>query len=112
MTFAGRESSFLPWWFSLRRLHAVFSLNKQSLGLRQPERHVHSLVQVGSSTQLGLRLCCLSHPAVQFAKAEMAMRLQRAHAELNSQRQGLLVLRFGLFEGLVTAMGVNLAEKP
>jgi hypothetical protein len=41
----------------------------------------------------------------------MAMRLQRVHAEFGGKHEGLLVVGFGLFEGLAIAMSVNVAEE-
>ena len=76
-------------WLSLRHLRQC------RLRLGQPEGHVHGAAQVNGARQFSTGLLRLVDLGVQHTKAEVAMGLERAHAELIGQGQGLAVVGFG-----------------
>jgi hypothetical protein len=71
-------------------------LRERRLRLGEPEGHVHGAVQRDGSGQLSLGLLPLASRGVQGAEAAVAVGLERAHAQLLGQGQGLLVVRFSL----------------
>jgi hypothetical protein len=64
----------------------------------QPERHLHSAIQLDSGGKLGARLLWTAYPIIQDAKAAVAVRLEGAHAQLVSQGECLEVEGFGWFD--------------
>ena len=61
----------------------------------QPERHVHGPVQLDGGGQLGAGLLPLAGRGIQRAEAAVAVGLERAHAQLLGQGEGLAVVGFG-----------------
>src|SRR5262245_59607262 len=57
--------------------------------LREPEMHLHGMVQRDGSGQRSARLLPLACPGVQRAEAEVTVRLKRPHAEFLGQGEGL-----------------------
>ena len=74
--------------------------------------HVHGTVQRNGSRQLSARLLPLACPGVQRAEAEVAVRLERTHAEFFGQGQGLTVVGFSGFDLWGIPARVDLAEEP
>ncbi len=89
--------------FTHRRQHCF--------GLGPPERHVHGAVEGNGGGQRRAGLLPLAGLGVQRAEAVLAVRLERAHAELVSQSAGLLVVGFGLYALRRLAPRRNVAEK-
>ena len=58
-----------------------------------------------------MRLLSLAGSGIKGAKTQVAMRLERAHAELFCQRQGLAVGGFGLVDVQGLAVPGNIAEE-
>ena len=56
--------------------------------------HLHGTVQRNGSGQRRVRLLPLACPGVQCTEAEVAVRLERMHAEFLGQGQGLTVVGF------------------
>ena len=56
-------------------------LGERSLRLGEPERHVHSMVQLHSSGQLGLRQLSLANPGIQRAETAVAVGQEGAHPQ-------------------------------
>src|SRR5207249_3010597 len=77
---------------SLARTH----LHQRCLCLREPERHVHGAVEGNGGRQRQAGLLCLAGPGVEGAEATVAMRLERTHAELFGEGEGLAVVGFSL----------------
>src|SRR5262245_42508334 len=71
------------------------NLRQHRLGLGQPERHVHGVVQGNGSCECGARWLWLSRLRIEATEAEVAVRQERAHAQLCGQRYGLLVGGYG-----------------
>src|SRR5262245_14887909 len=65
------------------------------LHLREPEGHVNGAVEVASSGESQASLLYTAHLVIQCPEPHVAMRLQRAHANLLSQGEGLAVVGFG-----------------
>src|SRR5262249_23047517 len=73
----------------------ILHLRQRCFGLWQPEGHLHRLVQREGSGERGtgqLPLTCLR---IQQPKAALAVRLERAHAQLLGQGEGLAVVADG-----------------
>jgi hypothetical protein len=64
---------------------APYHLYQYHLHLRQPEGHVHLLVQGAGGDQGSAGLFPLASRSIQHAEDEVAMGLERAHAEFVSQ---------------------------
>src|SRR5262245_23022160 len=93
------------------RSASAYRLRQHHLCPELPERHLHSAVQVESDRQCSL---CLLWPAqldIQHAQAEVAVRLQRAHANLFGQGEGLAVVGFGLGNVRWIAMRGTVAQE-
>src|SRR5262245_36127594 len=73
-------------------------LRQRLLCLREPEGHLHVAIQVDGGGQSGTCLLLLTLSGVQHAEAAVAMRLERAHAQLLGQGEGLAVVGFGLLD--------------
>ena len=73
--------------------------------------HVHGTVQPNGHGQLSARLLPLACPGVQRAEAEVTVRLERTHAQLLGQGEGLAVVGFGGSTSGGVAR-VELAEEP
>src|SRR5262245_10396526 len=65
-------------------------LCQRRFGFREPEGHVHGLVQIDSRGELGTGLLALAGHGRQDAEAPVAVGLERAQAECLGQGQGLL----------------------
>ena len=74
--------------------------------------HVHGTVQRNGSGQLSARLLLLACPGVQSAEAEVTVGLERTHAQLLGQGEGMAVVGCSGFDlwGIVARM--ELAEEP
>src|SRR5262245_43462461 len=70
-------------------------LHQGRLYLREPEGYVHSTVQLDSGGRGGTRLLPLPLPGVQCPEATVAVRLERVHAQLFGQGEGLAVVAGG-----------------
>ena len=62
----------------------------------QPEGHVHGAVQLDGGRQLGAGLFLPADLGIQVPRPQVAVGLERAHAEFLGQGEGLLVVGFGL----------------
>ena len=87
-------------------------LGQRRLRLRQPEGHLQGTVQVDGRCQLGTGLLSPAAVGVEGAEAVVAVGLQRAHAKLRGQGQGLLVVGFGMRDIRGMALGGDLTEEP
>src|SRR5215510_3096398 len=94
-----------PLWSS--RVH----LCQCRLGLREPEGHVHRLVHLNSRRQLSAGLLRLASLCIQPAEPPVAVGLERAHAEVVGQGEGLAVIVFGLLARQRLAPRRNHAEE-
>ena len=83
-------------------------LRQRLLRLGQPERHVHSTVEIDGGGQGGVGLCGTAGLVVQTAQPVVAVGHERAHAQLVGQGQGLLVVSFGLHS--IGRIGVGLDD--
>jgi hypothetical protein len=88
-----------------------FHLCERCLGLREPEGHLHSTVHVDRHRQLGTGLLALLGRSIQRAEAPVTVRLEWAHAQLLSQREGLAVVGFGLLTLKGITMRGDLAKE-
>src|SRR5262245_48799326 len=86
-------------------------LSQCGLCLGQPKRHLHGPVQLDSGGQLGARLLLPSCLQIEFAKAEMAVGQEWAHAEFFCQGEGLSVVDLGVFDMRWVMLSRNLAEE-
>jgi len=59
-------------------------LRQRRLGLGEPEGHVHGAIHLNRGGQFRPSLLTLVRPGVEGAETQVAMRLQRAHAQLIS----------------------------
>jgi hypothetical protein len=82
------------------------------LCLRQPEGHLHVAIQVDGGSQGGTRLLPLANPGVQYAKAALAVRLERAHAQFLGQGESLRIVRGGRLPLDGKFLGRKVAEQP
>jgi hypothetical protein len=64
-------------------------LHQHCFGLGQPEGHLHGAIERDGRAQGGTGLLGSSHPAVQGAKAEIAVGLERVLPKLFYQGQGV-----------------------
>src|SRR5712691_1274263 len=80
--------------------------------LGQPEGHRHSTVHCDGGRELAAGFLLLAERAVQHPQAEVAVRLERAHAQRLGQGQGLSVGSFGQLGLRGLAVRVNLAKEP
>jgi hypothetical protein len=78
------------------RHRASCDLRQGGFRLGQPKGHLHGTVEVDRGAQLRLRLLPLAGLGVEGAESQVAMRLQRAHAQFLGQGQGLAVVGGGL----------------
>jgi hypothetical protein len=69
------------------------------------------MVQIDSSGELGAGLLSLTGRSIQCAEAPAAVRLERTHAKLLSEGEGLLVVGFGWRALRGSAMRGDLAEE-
>jgi hypothetical protein len=76
------------WSRPLRPLH----LRQRSFDAGEPERHLHSTVQLYSSGQLGSCLWALANPGIQGAETAVAVGLEWTHAQFISQGESLAVM--------------------
>ena len=77
------------------RIDVLIHLHQGSIGLWQPEHHLHGTVQLHRDGESGPRLLDPSHLTVQRAEAEVAVGHERAYAELIGQGESLAVVGFG-----------------
>ena len=87
-------------------------LRQRRLRLGQPEGHVHGTIQVDGGGEFSAGLLLLAGLGIQRAEAPVAVGLERAHAELLGQGEGLAVVGFGLLDLRGIALRRNLAEEP
>ena len=90
----------------------LLHLRQRHLRLRQPAGHVHGAVEVDGSHECRaglLRLVCLG---IQCTEAVVAVRLERAHAQLFNQGQGLVVVPVGWLDHRGLALRRHLAQEP
>ena len=87
---------------------ACFYLREHRLGLGQPESHLHRPVQLDGRRQGGTGLLPSSHLAVEPTQSMVAVGLERTHAELLGQGQGLLVVGFSLRD--IGGIGVSIDD--
>jgi hypothetical protein len=90
----------------------VVQLCQRGLCRMQPEGHAHGAVQLDSGGQFRVGLFYLPYPPIQGAEVVVAVGLERAHAQLIGQGQGLPVVGFGLFGVRQLAMHRDVAEEP
>src|SRR5262249_19067712 len=81
------------------------------LGLGQPERHLHGLIEVDRRRQRGTGLLPMAGHGGQHAEALVAVGLERAHAQLLGQGEGLAVMGSGPLALRGIAMRGNVAEE-
>ncbi len=74
--------------------------------------HLHGTVQPNGGRQLSVRLLPLACLSVQSTEAEVAVRLERTHAECFGQGKGLVVAGFSGFDLWGIAVRMELAEEP
>jgi hypothetical protein len=79
--------------------------------LWQPQGHVHGAIHLDRFRQFSLGLLSLSGGGIEGAETQVAMRLERAHAQFLGQRQGSLVVGFGLQNLWRVAPCRNVAEE-
>src|SRR2546422_2591707 len=70
-------------------------LRQCRLGLWEPEGHLHTSIHLNRHRQLGTGLLSLAERGIQRAEAAVAVRLERAHAQLLGQGEGLAVVAGG-----------------
>ena len=70
-------------------------LRQCRFGLRQPEGHVHSAIHLDSGGERGAGQCSTVCLAVERAETVVTVRLQRAHAEVFGQGEGVLIVDHG-----------------
>jgi hypothetical protein len=87
-------------------------LCQRSFSAGQPEHHLHGAVRLDGGGQFSTGLLPPAKRAIQGAEAEVAMGLERAHAQLTRQGEGLEVVPGGGVDlgGRLTRRA--LAEKP
>src|SRR5262249_35836353 len=90
---------------------ALLYLGQRCLGLWEPEGHLHCLVQIDSCGELGAGLLPLAGLGIQRAEAPVAVGLERTHAQILGQGEGLLVVRFGWLDLRGIAPRRNIAEQ-
>ena len=73
-------------------------MRQRGFGLGQPEGHVHGAVQLDGGGQGGASLLLLTDRGIQWAEAPVAVGLERAHAQLSGQGEGLPVVDLGLLD--------------
>jgi hypothetical protein len=83
-------------------------LRQYGFGLGEPEGHVHGPVEDNGGGQGGAGLLALAGGSVQGAETQVAVRLQRTHAEFLGQCQGLLVAGCSLCE--IRGIGVGIDD--
>ena len=66
-----------------------------SLGVRQPESHLHRAQHRDGRRRFNLRLVLSSHTPVEFAEANMTTGLERSHFQLLGQRLRIALTDFG-----------------
>jgi len=66
------------------------------LSALQPEGHIHDAVKLNSSGKLGACLLRTAYPIIQDTETEVAVGLERTHAEFLSQSEGLAIMGCGL----------------
>src|SRR5215475_1540017 len=86
-------------------------LCQRRLGLKQPERHLHSAVHLVGRGQRGAGLLPLARRAIQRPEAAVAVRLERAHAQLLGEGQRLLVVSGSWFDLRGLVMPGDVAEE-
>src|SRR5215510_1389657 len=113
----GKTRPQAPLW--MKKLRTTFSqswsplhLRQRRLRLRQPEGHLHGVVQRDSSRKLGAGLLWPAAPCIQRTEATVAVGLQRAHAKLRGQGEGLVVVGCGLRGRQWLSLRCNLADEP
>ena len=74
--------------------------------------HLHGTIQPNGHGQLGARLLSLVCLDVQNAEAEVAVRLERTHAEFLGQGKGLAVVGCSGFDLWGIAMRMERTEEP
>jgi hypothetical protein len=84
-------------------------LRQCSFGLGQPESHLHGAVKLDGRAQGGTGLLCLSHLVVQGTEPEVAVGLERTHAQLLGQSEGLAVVFSNLIARWRLTQRCNLA---
>ena len=89
----------------------LLHLRQRRFGLGQPEGHIHSTVELDGGRECSAGLLWLAALGIQRAQAEVAVRLERAHAQLFGERYGLLVGGCGWFDLRGIAMCGDLAEQ-
>jgi hypothetical protein len=99
---ASRKSSLWPLCPACLRQHR--------LCLGQPERHVHGAVDADGSHKFSPGLLSPAYPGIQCAEVSVAVGLERAHAEILGQGEGLLVVGFGLLGSGGTGVGLDDAK--
>ena len=92
-------------------VQSLFHLRQRRLYLRQPEGHLHGAIHLHGGGQLSAGLLLLASLGVQHAEAAVAVGLERAHAQLFGQGEGLLVVGFGLLALWWFALRRNVAEE-
>jgi len=78
--------------------------------LGQPEHHVHGAVEVDGSCKVSTGLLSPAYPGVQCAEVPVAMGLERSHAQLLGQGEGLAVGGFGLLGIGGSSVGLDSAK--
>ena len=86
-------------------------LCQRRLGLKQPERHLHSAVHLVGREQRGAGLLPLASRVIQRTEAAVAVRLERAHAQLLGEGQSLLVVGASWFDLRGLVMHGDVAEE-
>src|SRR2546426_783585 len=86
-------------------------LRQRHLGLGQPEGHVHVTIEGDGSGQGSAGQLALAGRSVQRAEATVAVGLERAHAQLFGEGEGLAVVLSGLIALRRLAPRRNLAKE-
>src|SRR5262245_41728945 len=112
----GKTRPQAPLW--MKKLRTTFSqswsplhLRQRRLRLRQPEGHLHGVVQRDSSRKLGAGLLWPAAPCIQRTEATVAVSLQWAHAKLLGQGEGMAIVGGGLFDLRRLALGGNVTKE-
>ena len=89
---------------------AATHLRQRRLGLGQPERHLHGMVEVDGRCQFHAGLLPLACLGIQGAETVVAVRLEGAHTQFFGQGEGLLVVGFSLRDIKGVGMGMDSAK--
>src|SRR5262245_50941024 len=99
-----------PFYLS-RGLLTVAHFRQRGFSLRQPEGHVHGAVQLDGGVKFDTGKPAPAHAAIQGAETEVAVGLERTHAQLIGQGEGLAVVFSNLLAHRGLAPHRNVTEE-